>query len=177
MLPPRAQVKALPHELLEFDHYLSKTYRKTAALISLSCQDGARLGGHPEEVERALQAYGRHLGIAYQVVDDLLDFTGSTDALGKPALSDMEQGLATAPTLFAAEEFPEIVEIVQRRFGDEGDVAKVSELVARSDGLRRTRELAISHAQMAADALGVLPPSVSRDALLRLCFDVLNRKA
>ena len=53
-------------------------------------------------------AYGRHLGIGHQVVDDLLDFTGSTDALGKPASSDMEQGLATAPTLFAAEEFPKV---------------------------------------------------------------------
>ena len=171
------QVKAMPHELLEFDHYLSKTYRKTAALISLSCEASARLGGHGEEVQQALQAYGRHLGIAYQVIDDLLDFTGSTDALGKPALSDMEQGLATAPTLFAAEEFPEIVEIVQRRFEHDGDVATVSELVARSGGLRRSRELAISHAQHAADALGVLPPSLARDALLRLCFDVLNRQA
>ena len=171
------QVKALPHELLEFDHYLSKTYRKTAALMSLSMQASARLGGHPPEVEHALQSYGRHLGIAYQVVDDLLDFTGSADALGKPALSDMEQGLATAPTLFAAEEFPEIVEIVQRRFSEEGDVATVSELVQRSQGLQRTRELATSHAQHAVDALGVLPPSQARDALLRLCFDVLNRNA
>jgi all-trans-nonaprenyl-diphosphate synthase len=171
------QVKALPHEHLEFDHYLSKTYRKTAALMSLSCQASAKLAGQPEAIESAMQAYGRHLGIAYQLVDDMLDFVGTADALGKPALSDMEQGLATAPTLFAAEEFPEINEIVQRRFGEEGDVATVSELVHRSDGLARTRTLATSHARSAADALGVLPPSASRDALLRLCFDVLNRQA
>ena len=171
------QVKAQPHELLEFDHYLSKTYRKTAALMSLSMQASAKLEGHPEEVVSALQRYGRHLGIAYQIVDDLLDFTGTTDALGKPALADMEQGLATAPTLFAADEFPEIVEIVQRRFGEKDDVQTVSELVARSNGLQRTRDLAVSHAQLAADSLGVLPPSAARDALLRLCFDVLNRKA
>ena len=171
------QVKALPHELLEFDHYLSKTYRKTAALMSLSMQASAKLGGHPPEVEKALQRYGSHLGTAYQIVDDLLDFTSSSDALGKPALADMEAGHATAPTLFAADEFPEIIEIVQRRFGEEGDVKLVSELVSKSDGLRRTRDLAVSHSQRAADALGVLPPSAARDALLRLCFDVLNRKA
>ncbi len=123
------------------------------------------------------QDYGRHLGIAYQVVDDLLDFTGSTDDLGKPASSDMEQGLATAPTLFAAEEYPQIIDIVQRRFADDGDIATVSELVSRSDGVRRTKELATSHARKAADALGVMAPSAHRDALLRLCFDVLNRKA
>ena len=169
---------ALPHELLEFDHYLSKTYRKTAALMSLSMQASTRLHeAHSPEAEQALQAYGRHLGIAYQIVDDLLDFTGSADVLGKPAFSDMDQGHATAPTLFAAEEFPEIAEIVQRRFSDEGDAQAVGALVLKSAGLQRTRDLATSHAQHAADALGVLPPSPARDALLRLCFDVLNRQA
>jgi all-trans-nonaprenyl-diphosphate synthase len=171
------QVKALPHELLEFDHYLSKTYRKTAALMSLSMQASAKLGGHPPEVERALQSYGRHLGIAYQIVDDLLDFTGSSDALGKPAQADMWEGHATAPALFAHDEFPEIGPMVQRRFAEEGDVQAASKMILESEALQRTRDLAVGHAQQAADALGVLPPSPARDALLRLCFDVLNRKA
>ena len=78
------QVKARPEELLEFDHYLSKTYRKTAALMALSCEAAALLGDRPPEVQQALQAYGRHLGIAYQLVDDYLDFTGSAASLGKP---------------------------------------------------------------------------------------------
>ena len=175
------QLKASPQELLQMDHYVNKTYRKTAALMSLACQASAKLGGSEPKVEAALQAYGRHLGIAYQVVDDLLDFTGPSDTLGTtlglPALSHLKQGLATAPTLFAADEFPEVGAMVQRRFGEEGDVAAVSRLVAASDGLPRTRELATSHAAQAAAALGVLPPSAARDALLRLCFDVLNRKA
>jgi len=175
------QLKASPQELLQMDHYVNKTYRKTAALMSLACQASAKLGGCEPKVEAALQAYGRHLGIAYQVVDDLLDFTGPSDTLGTtlglPALSHLKQGLATAPTLFAADEFPEVGAMVQRRFGEEGDVAAVSRLVAASDGLPRTRELATNHAAQAAAALGVLPPSAARDALLRLCFDVLNRKA
>jgi len=171
------QVRATPSELLEFDHYLSKTYRKTAALMALSCEAAGVLGGHPPHVTAALQAYGRHLGIAYQIVDDMLDFTGSEEVLGKPALSDMEQGLATAPTLFAAEEHPQIQEVITRRFKNEGDVAMVSDLVRRSNGMSKTADLAISHARQAADALGVLPPSAARDALLRLCFDVLNRSA
>ena len=64
-----------------------------------------------------------------------------------------------------------------RRFGDESDAALVGDLVAQSDGLRRTQELATAHARKAAEALGVLAPSTARDALLRLCFDVLNRQA
>eukprot|EP00908_Phaeocystis_cordata_P005576 Transcript_16073.p1 GENE.Transcript_16073~~Transcript_16073.p1 ORF type:complete len:386 (-),score=182.50 Transcript_16073:238-1353(-) len=171
------QVKARPEELLEFDHYLSKTYRKTAALMALSCEAAALLGDRPPEVQQALQAYGRHLGIAYQLVDDYLDFTGSAASLGKPAFADMEQGLATAPALFAFEEHPQIGEIIKRRFGDEGDAALVGDLVSRSEGLRRTQELATAHARQAAEALGILAPSTARDALLRLCFDVLNRQA
>ena len=149
-----------------------------------------------------------------QLVDDHLDFVGSAASLGKPALSDMDQGLATAPVLFALEEFPQIGDIVKRspsaaptrrsdlrpkplstrrptpshahpfaraplprRFGDESDAALVGELVSQSDGLRRTQELATAHARKAAEALGVLAPSTARDALLRLCFDVLNRQA
>ena len=67
--------------------------------------------------------------------------------------------------------------IVERRFSDEGDAKLVGDLVLRSDALRRTQELASTHARQAAEALGVLEPSTARDALLRLCFDVLNRNA
>ena len=75
--------------------------------MSLSAQAAALLADRPTEVSDALRAYGRHLGIAYQLVDDLLDFTGSATTLGKPALADLHQGLATGPTLFAADEFPQ----------------------------------------------------------------------
>ena len=79
--------------------------------------------------------------------------------------------------LFAAESFPEVATIVQREFSDEGDGATVAELILRSDALERTSDLASWHAQSAADSLGVLPVSAARDAMLRLCFDVLNRQA
>jgi len=171
------QVQARPDELLELEHYLGKTYRKTAALMALSCEASSLLGDHPPHVRAALQAYGQHLGIAYQLVDDYLDFAGSAASPGKPAFADMERGLATAPALFALEEFPEIGAIVQRRFSDDGDAKLVGDLVLRSDGLRRTQELATAHARQAAEAIGVLEPSIARDALLRLCFDVLNRNA
>ena len=72
---------------------------------------------------------------------------------------------------------PRAQEIIQRRFAEEGDVANVAQLVRSSDGLRKTEALAASHARQAADALGVLPPSEARDALLHLCFMVLNRSA
>ena len=90
-------------DLLDWDHYLHKTYRKTAALICLSCESVAVLGGHPPATRAALSAYGRHLGLAFQLVDDMLDLTGSASSLGKPAGHDMAEGHATALALYALE--------------------------------------------------------------------------
>ena len=157
---------------------MHKTYRKTAALTHLSCESSAVLGGHSGAVRDALGAYGRHLGLAYQLVDDMLDVTSSSSTLGKPAGADMAEGHATAPALFALETFPEEMEqLIKRKFKSEGDVPRALELVLEADGPRRTHELATNHARQAADALGVLAPSAARDALLRLLCDVLNRKA
>lgn len=118
------QAKAEPHELLTFEHYILKNYLKTGSLISLGCQSAAVLSGEHFESEVAIAArdYGRHLGVAYQLIDDLLDFTASEELLGKPALADMAQGLATAPALFAAREFPEMEDLVKRQFSQETDL-------------------------------------------------------
>lgn len=132
--------------------------------MSVSCEAAVILGGHApgSATAEALKAYGRHLGIAYQLVDDLLDCSG--------------EGQLGASTLFAAEEHPEIRAMVER----EGDVAvaeAVAQLVKSSRGARRATELAEAHARQAAEALGALEPSAARDGLLRLCFEVLNRRS
>merc|ERR1712096_41768 len=81
--------------------------------------------------------HGRNIGIAFQLVDDLLDFIVSADQLGKPAAADLKLGLATAPVLFAAEKFPELNEMIGRRFEEEGDVERAFQLVQESGGLER----------------------------------------
>ncbi|KAL1452831.1 hypothetical protein WDU94_007021 [Cyamophila willieti] len=88
-----------------FAHYLTKTYRKTASLIA-NCS--AMLGGADDQLSEVAFEYGRNLGIAFQLVDDLLDFISSSDAMGKPAAADLKLGLATAPVLFACEKYPEL---------------------------------------------------------------------
>merc|ERR1719370_1197830 len=105
-----------------FEHYLSKSFNKTASLMAYSCRANAVLAGvNTNMAEQAFQ-YGRNIGIAFQLVDDLLDFIVSADQLGKPAAADLKLGLATAPVLFAAEKFPELNEMIGRRFELEGDV-------------------------------------------------------
>jgi len=107
------------------EYYLEKTYLKTASLISKSCRAAAVLGGATEEVAHAAYVYGKHMGLAFQLIDDVLDYTGSSEELGKPATADLELGLATAPVFYAWEEFPELGPMIARKFEQEGDTAKV----------------------------------------------------
>jgi len=86
-----------------FTHYIGKTFNKTASLMAYSCKGVAILGGADQALCEMAFQYGRHIGIAFQLVDDLLDFVSSTATMGKPAAADLELGLATAPVLFAAQ--------------------------------------------------------------------------
>ena len=107
-------------------YYLQKTYLKSASLISKSCRAAALLGQCAPNVVEAAYQYGKNLGLAFQLVDDMLDYTISGQELGKPAGADLELGLATAPLLFAWRSRPELGVLVGRKFAKEGDVLKVS---------------------------------------------------
>ncbi|KAG2482971.1 hypothetical protein HYH03_018148 [Edaphochlamys debaryana] len=176
------QMTATTEQLLDLEHYLAKTYCKTASLMANSARSIAVLADSSDEVCDMAWSYGRHLGIAFQVVDDLLDLTGSSSVLGKPALNDMRSGLATAPVLFAAEEQPALRPLILRRFKHEGDVALAMSMVEATQGLRRAEELAASHAKAAADMIRCLPAAqsdhaeIAREALIQITHKVLTRK-
>jgi hexaprenyl-diphosphate synthase len=106
-------------------YYLQKTYLKSASLISKSCRAAAILGGSTPEVVEAAYLYGKNLGMAFQLVDDMLDYTISEAELGKPAGADLELGLATAPLLFAWKDNTSLGRLVGRKFSGEGDVQRV----------------------------------------------------
>lgn len=121
-----AQDEARPRWSEEtISYYLQKTYLKSASLISKSCRAAALLGQSSPEVVEAAYAYGRNLGLAFQLVDDMLDYTISGEELGKPAGADLELGLATAPLLFAWKENADLGVLVGRKFAGDGDVQMV----------------------------------------------------
>lgn len=107
-------------------YYLQKTYLKSASLISKSCRAAAILGGSDVATIDAAYEYGKNLGLAFQLVDDMLDYTISEAELGKPAGADLELGLATAPLLFAWKSNKELGSLVGRKFSQVGDVTRVS---------------------------------------------------
>ena len=173
------QLKSSPEELLQMTSYLRKSYYKTASLICYACRSTALLGGHAygSTVATACEEFGFHMGLAFQIQDDILDFTAAADILGKPALADMSLGLSTAPILYAAQEFPHLEPLVKRRFKEKNDKQTALEALYKSDtAMDKAKELAKFHAQRAVDALLRLPQSEARDALLRLTYIVITRK-
>ncbi len=157
------------------DAYLEKSYYKTASLMANSAQAAAVLSDVSESTTKNLHNYGRHIGLAFQIVDDLLDFTASMDALGKPAGSDLKSGNLTAPVLYALEEKPYLEVLIEREFAQAGDLDQAIALVLASNGIERSRELATHHAQLAGQYISKLPASESRQALMSLTDYVLSR--
>lgn len=160
---------------LSIEAYLEKSYYKTASLIANSSKAAAVLSEVSDTLTSNLYAYGRHIGLAFQIVDDILDFTGSTDELGKPAGSDLQSGNLTAPVLYALEEKPFLEALIEREFAQPGDLEQAVALVKDSQGIERSRELARHHSRLAIEGLAELPPSSSRQALTKLADYVLSR--
>lgn len=165
-------------------YYLRKNFYKTGSLMANSCKSAALLGNYPPELVTASYRYGKHVGMAFQLVDDVLDFEGTLSQLGKPSLADLKAGLVTAPVLFAAQEFPtELPPMMDRKFAEPGDVDRTVELVFASKGLEKTKQLARVHAELAMEALLDNLPVTStnasaqiyRDALVHLASKVVSR--
>ena len=157
-------------------YYLQKTYLKSASLISKSCRAAALLGQTSPEIVEAAYSYGRNLGLAFQLVDDMLDYTSSAAELGKPAGADLELGLATAPLLFAWKDNQQLGVLVGRKFAAKGDVQMAKDLVAKSRGLEQTRALAQGYADKAASAIANFPDSEAKEGLLEMCEKAMTRK-
>ncbi|KAJ2996470.1 coq1 putative hexaprenyl diphosphate synthase [Globomyces sp. JEL0801] len=158
-----------------FEYYMEKTYMKTASLMAKSCRAAAVLGGSSVEIQDAAYSYGRNLGLAFQLVDDMLDFVVTNDQFGKPVNADLSLGLATAPVLYAAEEYPELFPLIERKFDQPSDVDMAKELVLKSKGIHLTRQLAAAYCQSAVDALESVPSSHAKSALIQITEAVLTR--
>ena len=157
------------------DSYLDKTYYKTASLIANSVKAAAVLSDAESEVGEQLYNYGRNLGLAFQIVDDILDFTGSTEVLGKPAGLDLASGKLTSPVFYALKQQPYLEVLIERELSEAGDLAKALELIKESDGIEKSRELAKDLARKAKASLSCLPASESKDALEELTKYVVSR--
>ncbi len=162
------------------EEYLDLITSKTAVLISAASRIGAVLGNAPEDRESALEAYGLNVGIAFQLVDDCLDYTATNEALGKTVGTDLREGKVTLPLIFAfqqatKEEKNRVRDVVLSERITDGDFEEVRMVIDRYQGLEKSLHLAKEHVQRAKACLAVYPESPEKEALESLADFIVQR--
>ncbi len=160
------------------ENYLNVIYKKTGALFEAACETSAVLSDASDEQRQALKRYGYHLGLAFQLVDDALDYEGDAEALGKNVGDDLAEGKPTLPLIFAMREGDEeqrgIIEKAIREGGlDQLDT--IVDIVKRSGALEYTADSARQQADLAIEQLVHLPESPYKQAMVELAEFSIGR--
>jgi|TARA_B100000123_G_scaffold257706_1_gene221890 all-trans-nonaprenyl-diphosphate synthase len=158
-----------------FSKYLNKSYCKTASLIANSCKAAGVLSDLDDQKLTSLYEFGKNIGLAFQVVDDILDFTGNDKQLGKPAVSDLASGYLTAPVLYALEENKNLSFLINRELVEKDDLNNALNIIMNSKAIDRSRKLAEKFAMLSKEAILWLPDSEYKRALMSLPEFVLSR--
>ena len=163
------------------DIYLTRIYDKTASLFTTSAESGAILGEGDEAGVRSLRDFGYDIGMAYQVLDDLLDFEATDEQIGKPAGNDLSNGVLTLPAIIALESGhakEEIAEYFDSRDDRDPDLLKRAyAAICDTDALAEARVVANAYVKSANDRLSSLPPTPARDSLIALSGYISNRRS
>jgi octaprenyl-diphosphate synthase len=161
-----------------FEQYIERVAAKTAALFTLATESGSVLSGAPEISVRILHDYGYNLGIAFQIVDDILDFTGNEKEVGKPVGADLAQGTVTLPAQKLLQRYPQdnpLLKIAKKEDLNE-NIKKVIEMIRASDIIDECYKLAEDYCTLACRGLEKLPDKPTREALVALAEYVVKRK-
>jgi len=160
------------------ERYFEVIYRKTAKLFEAGSQIAAILSGAPADVESAMARYGKHLGTAFQLVDDVLDYRSNSDELGKNLGDDLAEGKPTLPLIYALRTGNDDQRALIRRSIEEGSIEQLDQITAAIEstgGLAYTARLARREAALAIEAITTLPDSAYKQALRELADFAVER--
>ena len=160
---------------ISIDNYIHKSFHKTASLLASSCKAAAIISYADTDTQNKFYNYGKHLGLAFQIIDDILDITGTYKNTGKLAGSDLKNGNLTSPLLFALNECPELYPLIEREFEEDGDKDYAIQLIKKTNGLEQAKDLAIEHAQASIEYLKSMDSSQSIKELILLSEYITNR--
>jgi all-trans-nonaprenyl-diphosphate synthase len=141
---------------ISINDYIEKSFYKTASLIAASCKGAAILSNIRICEQDEYYLYGKYLGLGFQIIDDILDITCSSEELGKPSGSDLRNGNLTAPILFAMTECPELQLLIDNEFEGEQDLSRAIQLINRTQGIQKAKDLAEEHIQTAINIFSSL---------------------
>jgi octaprenyl-diphosphate synthase len=163
-------------------NYFSVIHKKTAALFEAACETAAVLSGSDTHIQQQLKSYGYHLGMAFQLIDDALDYTGSQESLGKNVGDDLAEGKPTLPLIIAmqegsAEDCALIKRAIENSAGnvDRHVLQQVVTIIQQTGALDYTREKAVKHIHQAKTALALLADSEFKQALYDLADFAISR--
>ncbi len=158
--------------------YFQRVAQKTASLFSMATESAAALSQAPEESIQILIEYGHNLGIAFQIVDDILDFIGTEEELGKPAGSDLAQGTLTLPAILLLDYYPEEnpVERLFRNRDEPDNIKRAIELIRNSSIIQECYQVASDYCAKACHNLKLLPDNASRQSFFKLADYIISRK-
>ncbi len=174
------QLTQIGNAAITVDEYLDIIRRKTAYLFSACTEIGSILGGASKRQQRALSVFGLNLGMAFQLIDDVLDFTSTDNILGKPAGNDLREGKVTLPVIYLIQqgglEYRKLVEtIIQEADYEQVDRAQFVQTLQNQGVLSQARSVAQQYATHARAQLDEIPPSPCRSALIDITQFVVER--
>ncbi len=164
--------------IINRENYYQRIYAKTASLLEMTARAAALVSPVDGAVVKAMRKFGYELGMAFQIVDDILDFTGEQEAVGKPVGSDLLQGLVTLPAIYYAESHPADADVQSMPGGGWTDVERVGRLVQairESDAIKESMQEARDHIESALGELAKMPDGVERQALEELARYIVDR--
>ena len=151
--------------------YMEVIHHKTAKMFEAAAQSGAVLAKQPAEIEQALASYAIHLGSAFQIIDDLLDYSGDAQEMGKNVGDDLAEGKPTLPLIYAIKEAPEAESAIVREAIKTGGIDKLEEItqiVKNVGALEYTKNMAIKESEKAIEALSVVPDNIYKESMIHL---------
>jgi geranylgeranyl pyrophosphate synthase len=165
--------------VIDRDNYYQRIYAKTGSLFEMAALAASMLATEDEQVRGSMKTFGYEVGMAFQIVDDILDFTGEQSAVGKPIGSDLLNGLVTLPALYYAEANPKDEDVLSLPEGGWKDTDRVQRLVdgiRQSEALRQSMDEARQSVDRAISALEDSPESSEKEALENLARFIVDRK-
>nr|YP_010619290.1 Prenyl transferase [Amplisiphonia pacifica]WAX03303.1 Prenyl transferase [Amplisiphonia pacifica] len=160
---------------ISIEEYIEKSFYKTASLLACSCKATTILNKSNKKVQNDFYLYGKHLGLAFQVIDDILDITGLSKDLGKPAGSDLINGNLTAPLIFALNTKSQLPQMINQEFLFKDNINETINMIKKTNATQKAKDIAEEHIQLAIHIIKNKYSYTNNKELLVLTYNLLNR--
>nr|YP_009394975.1 prenyl transferase [Polysiphonia stricta]ARW63537.1 prenyl transferase [Polysiphonia stricta] len=160
---------------ISIEEYIEKSFYKTASLIACSCKATIMLTIDNRNTQNDFYLYGKHIGLAFQIVDDILDIIGVSENLGKIAGLDLKNGNLTAPLIFALSVKNELYKLINQEFQFTQDTKKAVDLIKQTNSIQKAKDLAEEHIQLAIHIIKDKYNYKDNSEILSICYNITNR--